>query len=52
MLVSAGLYRKEADAMIQTWWPSYFERAGFRVFWVVPRETADAILSLTVTPAL
>jgi len=51
MLVSAGLYRKEADAMIQTWWPSYFERAGFRVFWVVPRETADAILPLTVTPA-
>jgi hypothetical protein len=37
--------------MIQTWWTSYFERPGFRVFWVVPRETADAILPLTVTPA-
>ena len=51
MLMDAGLYRKEADAMIQTWWPSYFERAGFRVFWVVPQESADAVLPLSVTPA-
>jgi hypothetical protein len=51
MLVEAGLYRKEADAMIQTWWPSYFERAGFRVFWIVPRESTDAILPLAVNPA-
>lgn len=50
MLVSAGLYRKEADAMIQTWWPSYFERAGFRVFWVLPQNSTDAILPLTVNP--
>ena len=51
MLMDAGLYRQEADAMLQTWWPSYFERAGFRVFWIVPRESTDAILSLSVTPA-
>ena len=51
MLMDAGLYRKEADAMIQTWWPSYFERAGFRVFWIVPRENTDAVLPLAVTPA-
>ena len=51
MLTSAGLYQKEADAMLQTWWPSYFERSGLRVFWVVPRLFTDATLPLTATPA-
>jgi hypothetical protein len=51
MLARAGLNRKEADAMAQTWWPSYFERAGLRVFWIVPRKFTDHILPLNVTPA-
>jgi hypothetical protein len=51
MLTKAGLYRKEADAMLQTWWPSYFDREGLRVFWVVPRSFADAVLPLSVNPA-
>ena len=51
MLVSAGLYRKEADAMLQTWWDSYFARPGLRVFWIVPRAYVDEILPLTVSPA-
>jgi hypothetical protein len=35
-LVSQGLYRKEADAMIETWRDSWFEE-GMRVFYLVPR---------------
>ncbi len=51
MLVGAGLYPKEADAMMQTWWRSYFEQPGLRVFWIVPPEFTDEILPLTVEPA-
>ena len=51
MLTKAGLFRKEADAMLQTWWSSYFERPGLRVFWVVPRGYVDKILPLAITPA-
>lgn len=50
-LVGAGLYRKEADAMLQTWWQSYFERPGLRVFWIVPRGFTDQLLPLAVQPA-
>ena len=50
MLVDAGLYRKEADAMLQTWWDSYFLRPGIRIFWVVPRGYVDKALPLTVSP--
>ena len=51
MLMDAGLYRAEADAMLQTWWSGYFETPGLRVFWVVPRSQVDAILPLQVSPA-
>ncbi len=37
-LVKAGLFPKEADAMLQTWWRSYFERPGLRAFWIVPES--------------
>jgi len=50
MLVDAGLYRREADAMLQTWWDSYFLRPGIRIFWVVPRGYVDKALPLTVSP--
>lgn len=50
-LTGSGLTPAEADAMIQTWWTSYFEREGLRVFWIVPREVTDRILPLTVEPA-
>ena len=49
-LKSAGLYQKEADAMIQTWWRSYFKTPGRRVFWVVPRAFTDQTLPLTLEP--
>ena len=50
-LVNAGLYPKEADAMLQTWWNSYFERPGLRVFWIVPEDFTRSVLPLSVDPA-
>jgi len=49
-LVSQGLYRKEADAMIETWRDSWFEE-GMRVFYLVPRSLVDRELPLSVQPA-
>jgi len=49
-LVSQGLYRKEADAMIQTWHDSWFEE-GMRVFYLVPRSLVDRELPLSIQPA-
>lgn len=49
-LVEAGLYQDEADAMLRTWWHSYFSKPGLRVFWVVPRQFTDTILPIEVEP--
>jgi len=49
-LVDQGLYRKEADAMIETWRDSWFEE-GMRVFYLVPRQVVDRELPLTIRPA-
>lgn len=48
-LIAAGLYDKEADAMIKTWRNSWFE-AGMRVFYVLPRSATDAVLPITIDP--
>jgi hypothetical protein len=49
VLIAAGLYSKEAAAMIETWRDSWFEE-GMRTFYLVPRKTVDAVLPLKVTP--
>lgn len=49
-LVAAGLTPDEARAMMATWRESYFERAGLRVFWIVPRAFTDAVLPITIAP--
>ncbi len=49
-LTRAGLNHEEADSMIQTWWESYFEKEGLRVFWIVPETVTEQILPLQVTP--
>jgi len=49
MLVASGLYEKEADAMIKTWSSSWFEE-GMRVFYILPRQTTDAVLPITIEP--
>ena len=49
-LVRAGLYPKEAHAMLETWRDSWFEE-GLRVIYIVPRAAVDAALPLEITPA-
>lgn len=49
ILVSEGLYAKEAKAMIETWKDSWFEE-GLRVFYVLTRKSTDKLLPLKVEP--
>jgi hypothetical protein len=48
-LVQAGLYPKEAAAMVETWQDSWFEE-GMRIIYLMPRTSVDAVLPLKVTP--
>ncbi len=48
-LIESGLYRKEAEAMVNTWRDSWFEE-GTRVFYLYPRAQVDAALPLSITP--
>jgi len=50
ILVSQGLYAKEAQAMVDTWRDSWFEK-GSRLIYIVPAHTVDSILPLDVKPA-
>ncbi len=49
-LANCGLTDAEARSMVETWWHSYFEAPGLRVFWVLPREATERILPLEVSP--
>ena len=49
-LTEAGLYPKEAAAMIETWRDSWFEE-GMRIFYLVPRSAVDSMLPLKIAPA-
>ena len=49
-LVDAGLYPKEARAMLNTWKTSYFGRPGIRVFWIAPESWVNSILPLKINP--
>ncbi len=48
-LATAGLYPKEAAAMIATWRDSWFEE-GLRVFYILPRTSIDDVLPIRITP--
>ena len=50
-LVVAGLYEREALAMVNTWRTSWFGEEGTRVLYLVPPKLTDAILPLDVKPA-
>ena len=50
MLEDAGLYPREASAMIETWQDSWFTE-GARIFYLVPRASIDAVLPLRIDPA-
>ena len=49
ILMTSGLYAREAQAMVDTWKDSWFEE-GARLLYVVPRADVDAILPLTISP--
>ena len=49
-LVAQGLSVDEANGMVKTWWKSYFNKPGLRVFWVVPQVDLERILPLSVNP--
>ncbi len=48
-LVADGLFADEAEALLETWKLSYFESAGLRVFFLVPRAWTDRYLPLAIT---
>ena len=49
-LVKAGLYRKEALAMVNTWEKSYFQNEGLRILYVLPRSDTDAAIPIQIKP--
>jgi hypothetical protein len=49
MLIAQGLFEKEAKAMIKTWRGSWFEE-GLRIFYILPRQTTDAVLPIQIEP--
>jgi len=49
-LVEFGLYRPEAQAMLETWSDSWFEE-GMRVIYILPRPVVDSLLPLEIVPA-
>jgi hypothetical protein len=49
-LIEAGLYEKEATAMVNTWRSSWFGEAGTRLLYILPRSVTDAVLPLTISP--
>jgi hypothetical protein len=48
-LVRAGLFPKEAAAMVETWRDSWFE-TGTRVLYLAPRAMVDRVLPLQIQP--
>lgn len=49
VLIEQGLYADEAEAMLNTWKASYFQKAGLRVFYIVPRAWTDYFLPLEIS---
>lgn len=49
-LVAAGLYDKEASAMVNTWQDQWFAEEGTRVLYLLPRAWTDRTLALQVAP--
>jgi hypothetical protein len=49
-LTAAGLYEKEAQAMVKTWDQAWFGEEGTRLLYLVPRSRTDELLRLTIDP--
>ena len=50
-LVDAGLYPREAAAMLKTWNESWFTEPGTRVLYLLPRAWTDRVLPLKLEPS-
>jgi len=50
LLTAAGLYEKEARAMVKTWEAAWFGEPGSRLLSLVPRARTDQLLPLTIVP--
>jgi hypothetical protein len=50
-LVEAGLYPKEARAMVNTWERSYFHTEGLRLLYILPEQRVSAIIPIHLDPA-
>jgi hypothetical protein len=48
-LVFAGLFADEAEAMLETWKESYFQKPGLRLFYIVPKDWIDYFLPLQIS---
>jgi hypothetical protein len=48
-LITQGLFADEAEAMLNTWKTSYFQKPGLRVFYIVPRAWTDYFLPLDLS---
>ena len=49
-LTAAGLYEKEARAMVKTWDHAWFGEEGTRLLYLVPRAKTDELLPIKVEP--
>ncbi|HET6425384.1 MAG TPA: hypothetical protein VFG20_16975, partial [Planctomycetaceae bacterium] len=49
-LVKAGLFEKEAMAMVNTWSGSWFSEPGRRLFYIVPTAVTNRVLPLHINP--
>jgi hypothetical protein len=49
-LTGAGLYEKEALAMVKTWRSSWFGEEGVRLLYLVPGRLTDELLPLSIEP--
>ena len=49
-LVAEGLYRTEAEAMVNTWRDAWFEDQGVRILYLLPRTWTDSVLPITLNP--
>lgn len=50
LLTSAGLYEKEAQAMVKTWDSAWFGESGTRLLYLVPKARMEELLPLTINP--
>lgn len=50
-LTKAGLYDREAAAMVKTWDDSWLGEPGLRVLYVMPQQWANEVLPVKISPA-